>query len=230
MEITAREAARRMQERHRLSRDVARRVLASGLAGPGRRVPGAVLFDEETVEALLDRRMCERWLLDWYKPLIVRLGRERELTVTDEWSAQAAVAGSGWYVTWRVKQAMSDRPRKRLPLIATIGGFVAFGGDIVSVREDEGPFTRTRARAHPTSTFELEPPALWWGDLEDTWLPIRNGPTWSLWDERYTTPRLDPLRADPDRQIRDWEIADRTTSTWALRAAAARAARPPDPR
>jgi hypothetical protein len=222
MEITAREAARRLGERHRLSRDLARRVLTAGLAGPARRTPGALLYDEQALEALMDRPLCDRWDLDHWRPLIVRLGRERRFHADDSWEQTAAVTRTGWYLTGRVHSALRARPSGRLPLVATLGGFLVFAADIVAARLDDGPFTPTRTRPHPTSSFDLEPPDYWWGDLEGSWLPINNGPTWTLWGAPTSTPRIDSLRADVADQRRRLEIAEMTTSTWSRRAAAAR--------
>jgi hypothetical protein len=225
MEITAREAARRLEARHRLSRDLARRVLAAGLAGSGRRTTGALLFEEAAVAALLDRPMCERWLLDQWRPLILRLGRGRAFQVADGWEQQAATTRSGWYLTGRVHQALRTRPSGRHPVVATLGGFLVFGADLVGTRLDDGPFTPTRSRPHPSSTLDLEPPMYWWGDFEGSWLPINNGPTWTLWGAPTSTPRIDSLRANVADQRRRLEIAEMTTSTWARRAEAARADR-----
>lgn len=124
---------------------------------------------------------------------------------------------------------MRDRPGNRLPLIATIGGFVAFGGDIVDLRRDDGPFSKSKGRPGPHEHLRARTAGAVVGDVEDTWLPLKNGPTWTLWDERATAPRLDPLRADVDVQRRGWEAAETTRSTWARRAEAARAASRADP-
>ena len=233
MEITAREAARRIGERHLLSRDQARRVLAAGLAGPGRRTASALLFKEESVEALLARPMCDRDTLDELRPFIARLGRQRSLTLEQSWAQQAAVAGTGWRLPalTRVALRLPGQARHgRHPFIATLGGWVVLGAEITGWSID--PTQRAPRRSAPICSFDLTPPGRWYAAVAETWLPIENGAAWTLWGATTTTPsKLDSLSMDYHKQIQAAvlrALAEPPRSV--LRASAARATRPPDRR
>lgn len=207
MDITQREAARRLGERHRLSRDQARRVLAAGLAGEPRRIGAALLYDADALDRLMDRPMCERKVLDHWRPLIVRLGCGRVFRIADDWAQQATAVAGGWRLSSDVERAWLERPSRRLPLVAVLGGFVVFGADVVGTGAER---------------LELEQPGPCWGDVEGSWLPIKNGPAWTLWGAPPMAREIDWLRADIADQMRRLRHRDETTSTWARRAAAAR--------
>lgn len=229
MEITEREAARRLAERHLISRDQARRVLIAGLAGPARRYGRASLYQEDHVGALLDRPMCCTATLDAVRPFIVRIGRRRSFDVTLPWERQAEVVRCHWYVpriTIVTMAARSPLGPDRQPFVATLGGFVVFGGDVTGSTFDSGQVANLRSRNIPYRSFDLERPGAWYDDLRDTWLPLHNGAAWTLWGAATTTPsRLDSLRSDYDEQVAAAADAARTARPM-LRAAAARAARP----
>lgn len=232
MEINGREAARRIGERHLLSRDQARRVLASGLAGPARRTKGVVLYDADRVEALLARPMCAYETLDRIRPFIARLGRGRSLDLGATWAEQADVARRGWrlpLLTGVMLRRLGSLGPDRHPFVATLGGWVVLGAEITGWSVDDQPTPR---RSALRCSFHLEEPGDWYDALADTWLPLENGAAWTLWGAPTMTPsKFDSLDMDYERQIRAAVLqALLVPPRPDLRAWAARADRPPDRR
>jgi len=241
MMITTREAARRITAHHLLSDYQARRVLAAGLAGPGLRTRGAVLYDEAAVEALIRRPRCDETVLDRWRPFIARLGRRRAFDVAASWSEQVAQVAGGWYVPMLSDAYMRlFRPAgvDHQPFVAVIGGWVVLGAEITGSAFEDRPAASNRAR--PDRTFSLVPPGAWFEELRETWLPIDNGATWTLWGApTATSDGLDSLRSDYPLQAARKELraltrpaALRTAVTQGIcevHGSAAPAAAPPPP-
>ncbi|GAB7002785.1 hypothetical protein JCM18899A_02560 [Nocardioides sp. AN3] len=237
MEITGREAARRISERHLLSRRESQRVVSAGLVGPGRRLGSALLYDADAVDELVSRPMCATQVLDRWMPFVGRLCRWRRVDVCRTWQEQSETARGGWYLTtFTLMQARNGYTPGRCAFVGTIGGFAAFAADIVGVRQHHGPFSLTPGRPRPPCDFDLEPPGDWWDEMQASWIPMKNGATSCMWGQPTSSPLtlggrpIDWLRADALDRARQAEEAERTSSTWALRDAAARAGRPRDPR
>jgi hypothetical protein len=72
-------------------------------------------------------------------------------------------------------------------LVATLGAWTVFTADLMGL---DG------------ANLRLGPPRDWSADFEQTWLPIENGPTWTIWGAQVTTPpRADPLSARYQEQL-----------------------------
>jgi hypothetical protein len=150
-----------------LSREQARRVLSAGLAGTPQRTSSALLYDEQSVRELAQRPSTDQHLLRQLCPsglFLARLGRTRPIDVTAPWPEQAECAGRDWYLSpWTVvlirarMTRSAPMPAASFPFLGTVGGFVAFGGDITGFRADDSGLIR----------FLLNPPGPWFDTLRD---------------------------------------------------------------
>lgn len=225
MEVTTTEAVRHIWERHLVAQVEARRVLSAGLAGPGRRVGSSVRYDADALARLLDRPRCQETVLDDVRPLIARLGRDRDVHVDRGWDEVAEAVRGGWYLPRLMTlmlMAKSSLGPRRAPFVATIASWVVFGGEIVSARFEtqqvetqqletqqvgRPPDTRLPGnRSAPRRTFVIEPPGPWFDRIKDTWLPLERGPTLTLWGApTLTDDGADPLAADYQEQVERME-------------------------
>ncbi|MER7300320.1 hypothetical protein ABTX24_11740 [Nocardioides sp. NPDC127514] len=185
MWITTTEAVLRLADVHLLGEAQAKRVLRAGLAGPRHRVGSAYFYENERFEELLARPRCSDEVLDRWRPFIARIGRQRPLDLKATWEEQAAVVAGDWHLP--LLTAFQIAARKPLPLVATLGAWAVFTADLVGLKR---------------SDLRLEPPGDWAADFTNTWLPIENGPTWTMWGAPVTTaPRADPLSAHYQAQV-----------------------------
>ncbi|MBO0842861.1 MAG: hypothetical protein J2O46_06725 [Nocardioides sp.] len=233
MEISGREACRRLYEAHLVSRDQARRALAAGLAGAPRRTTGSLRYDADAVDALIARPRCSDDVLDRWRPFIARIGRDRSFEVDRPWAEQAEVLAGGWYIPVATDILLTDHSALaegeiRHPFVAVLAGWVVFGAEIVGRGPDpgfSGPVTRNRR--HGTTRFELAPPCAWFESLAGTWLPLEIGPAWTLWGAP-TRPlwSADSLRADFDAETAAEAERRRLASTAELRSVMQQGAAP----
>ena len=78
-------------------------------------------------------------------------------------------------------------PADRFPWWPRSGAWAVFTADLVGLDRAD---------------LRLEPPGDWAADFADTWLPIENGPTWTIWGAPVTTsPRADPLSVHYQAQV-----------------------------
>lgn len=185
MWISTRDAVARLARVHLLGENQAKRVLRAGLAGPRHRVGSAYFYENERFEELLARPRCTDDALDRWQPFIARVGRRRPLDLKATWDEQASVMARDWHLP--LLTAFQIRARKPMPFVATLGAWAIFTADLVGL---DG------------SDLRLEPPGDWSSEFARTWLPIENGPTWTIWGAPVTTPpRADPLSAYYPEQI-----------------------------
>ncbi|GGU30097.1 hypothetical protein [Nocardioides albus] len=185
MWISTSDAVARLAEVHLLGENQAKRVLRAGLAGPRHRVGSASFYEAERLDELLARPRCRDESLDRWQPFIVRIGRQRPIDLSAKWEVQTSVVASGWHLP--LLTAFQIDARKPLPLVATLGAWAVYTADLVGLDGTD---------------LRLEPPGDWSADFEHTWLPIENGPTWTIWGSPVTTPpRADPLSAYYPEQV-----------------------------
>jgi hypothetical protein len=191
MLVSAREAAE-MLGALRLSRQSARAVLAAGLAGPPLESRGALLYPRGRILELVRTPFPDRELLARLAGppgegiLVLRLGPASgfhvELPRVAQREIVSRVAGEpSVYLRLRLRLAI-----QRLgftPCVATIGGFVVYGGDVTAVQVG-GP-------TGPT-LLELAEPGGWYDDLKGRRFPTGPGSAFRLWRPR-SRPRADPL-------------------------------------
>ncbi|MEU0312140.1 hypothetical protein [Nocardioides sp. NPDC006273] len=204
MWITTTEAVLRLADLHLLGEAQAKRVLRAGLAGPRHRVGAAYFYENERFQELLARPRCSDEALDRWRPFIARVGRQRPLDLNATWEEQAAVMAAHWRLP--LLTAFQIAARKPLPLVATLGAWAVFVADLVGLDRAD---------------LRLEPPGIWAEDFTNTWLPIENGPAWTMWGAPVTTlPRADPLSAHYSQQLEADREARRLRSTARRRALA----------
>jgi hypothetical protein len=172
MLISAREACRILAGAG-VSRRCALQVLTAGLAGESLDAGSMTLYDRARVLDLAERRSV-RWIdLDEPCPAGFFVSR-RDFPVAAERPDQLAALSGGWGAVcpWNwVAMAYQVGRYGSFPFIATIGGFVVLGADIV----------KTAGLCELT----LERPGSWFDTVEDSWLPTGPGRPWKL--------RLGPL-------------------------------------
>jgi hypothetical protein len=185
MWISTTEAVARLADGHLLGENQAKRVLRAGLAGPRHRVGSAYFYENDRFEELLARPRCSDEALDRHAPFIARVGRQRPLDLEATWDEQAAVMAKGWRLP--LLTAFQISARRPMPLVATLGAWAVFTADLVGLNRAD---------------LRLEPAGDWAHDFAHTWLPIENGPTWTIWGAPVTTPpRADPLSVHYQAQV-----------------------------
>ena len=177
MKLTARAAAETISAAHNIGLRDAARVLTAGLAGPAIRQGSALLYDEQSLDRLLDRPECPVSELDRWRPLVVRVGRKQAFDVGASWNERARGVAGPWRLPLptsiylarlsSLRSSISGAPAgMRHPLIGVVAGWVAVGAEITGY--DEGRFL-------------LEPPGHWFDSFQDTWLPLPPRRSWILW-------------------------------------------------
>ena len=160
--------ARQLLTRDGVSHWSAERVLVSGIAGEPLRSGSAVLYDEARVAELAERPSVEWPGLEQHCPAGVFVSR-REFPVMAGRAEQLAALSRGWSAIspW-IWIAMSHRIRSHghFPFVATVGGLVVLGADIVEVRG--------------LSELVLAQPGPWFEAVSRHWLPTGRGRPWLL--------------------------------------------------
>jgi hypothetical protein len=163
-----------------LGRAATARVLAAGLAGEPFAAGGARLYDRAAVEALARRRRvdertplpraCDRGVL------VARVnpagGRE---------SVLARACGPYRLGVGRATVlAVLLGQQGRVPLVATVGGYVVAGADVVARSTDDAALPRT--------TLQTRPPGDWWDSFAGRRLPTGPGDPLLFWRCRLCPP------------------------------------------
>jgi hypothetical protein len=173
MYISARQA-RALLIREGVSAWSAQRVLASGLAGEPVRLAStnssrsSVLYEEDRVTELVQRPSMHWPELDQHCPAGYFVSR-RSFPATAPRADQLAALSGGWsgvcMWTWIVMSIQIDSCGY-LPFVATVGGLVVLGADIV--------------KARGLSELVLAPPGPWFDAVAGHWLPTGPGRPWVL--------------------------------------------------
>jgi len=153
MLVSAREAARILAEIG-LSREQSRRVLHAGLAGPGTRTSGSILYDASRVRALLDWPHVDEGELADTCPgevFVARFGPQRGLDLRRPRSDWLDAACCGWDLSMWTRVLLRHRARELggVPFVGTVAGFVAFGAEIVGFTLDREPNERQPVERRP---------------------------------------------------------------------------------
>jgi hypothetical protein len=174
--------ARQLLTRDGVSAWSAQRVLESGLVGEPIRSGSALLYDEARVTELAERPSTPWRELGQRCPEGVFVSR-RAFPATGSRAEQVAALSSGWSSVspWRLV-AMSHwiQGHGYFPFVATIGGLVVLGADIVQVRG--------------LSELTLAPPGSWFDVTAGHWLPTGPGRPWAL----YPGPPIAAGELSPD--------------------------------
>lgn len=154
-----------------LDREATRRVLRAGLAGPAQLVGGTHVFDGQRVSALAARQPVAT--AGAPTTFVARVSPRQGLDVTASFEDQVAAVRRGWPMS-RIgpivlRHAIElDGP---MPFVATVGGLVAMGADIVGVAFDSDRI----------AALDLRAPGPWFDLFRERRLPTGPGHPWLLW-------------------------------------------------
>jgi hypothetical protein len=160
--------ARQLLTRRGVSEWSARKVLESGLAGEPIRSGSAVLYDEARVTELAQRPSVQ-WPEFYARcPAGVFVSR-RDFDAAGSRTEQLATLSEGWSAVcpWAwVGMSLRLEMVGYFPFVATVGGLVVLGADIVETRG----FSR----------LVLAPPGDWFEAAAGHWMPTGRGRRWFL--------------------------------------------------
>jgi hypothetical protein len=167
MLISAREACG-LLTRDGVSRRAALRVLASGVAGEPVRTRSAVLYDQARVSELAARPSIQWGDAEEWSPAGLFVSR-RDVPATASREEQLAALSTGWdsVSPWEwVVAHLQLQQRGPMAFVATVGGLVLLGADIVEMKG--------------FSTLVLEDPGPWFDGVAGCWFPTGPGRPWVL--------------------------------------------------
>jgi hypothetical protein len=201
MKITGRQAGRILGGALGVDRESARRALLAGVAGPGERIGGLILYESAHLEQLVarinDAPGPDAMTLD---PICrggiftARVGPRREdasawrawagADMTAPMPEQLDAVRMWWQMSafTRVTLRVGIERDGYLPFLATVAGFVVVGADIVGLEPGRQEGTALRLRE----------PSSWFEPLRQTRLPVTQGGPWQLW-----SPEIAAVRALP---------------------------------
>jgi hypothetical protein len=175
MPISERAAAQAFR-RVGLSREQARLLLRTGVAGPGE--PGrTTTYDERRVQDLAERPCVDEGRLGQLCPWgvhVARLARTRSLDVSNPWVEQASELATQPQLPPMTAVTLGVRMRVSggLPCVVTVSGMVLFGAELTG-------WTTPDPATH---RFVLRPPGPWYDELDRRWFACGRGRHWFFWD------------------------------------------------
>jgi hypothetical protein len=130
-----------------LGREEVRRLLQAGLAGPGLRTPGAVLYDEERVRELATWPPVREAVIDELCPFglfVGRVARGRSIDLAADWTIRSTAVAGGWDLSIFDRVLLTSRIARfgPMPFLATLCGYVAMGAEVVDLEVEGGGRTR----------------------------------------------------------------------------------------
>jgi hypothetical protein len=167
MLMTAR-AASLLLGRLGLSRRHADAVLAAGLAGEPEVTSAALLYDRDAVDALLARPRVDDGVLATVGPPGLFVARR---------PGSVEAIASGWPMSpyTAVELVVGAQRRGFVPLVATLGGFVTLGAEILDVQPEPGS-----TNLRPSRRLTLRPAGEWFEAYRERRLPTGPGRPWAL--------------------------------------------------
>jgi hypothetical protein len=163
-----------------ISREQARLLLRTGVAGPGERLGRSTLYDESRVREVAARPPVDEHHLGRLCPVgvyVARLGRDRSFDISTSWDEQAGVLAPQPalpHLSAALVGVRRQRAGGRLPWVATVSGFVVFGGEAIG----------WHGAGEGSSRVELERPGPWYEAVAERWFAFGRGRHWCLWDPR----------------------------------------------
>ena len=184
MQISQREAAAVIGARG-ISREVARRLLVAGLAGPGSPIGRAITYRAEAVDQVA-RRLSAR-ALDLHGPaqdglVLLRVSPLRPTVVAALSADPLALMVGPWRMSVWSRVGFQDQFLRygTIPVVTTVSGFVVAGGEITKL--SAAPAVSTGAWEMPRCTFEVRPPSgTWFVPFADTVMTGKPGTQWQWW-------------------------------------------------
>lgn len=170
MLISTRDAARMLAPLG-INRAMVTRVLATGLAGEPVRAGRTSYWERASVEALREQETLDKPTLDdlfSWGPFVAR--RDIDLHLPAERRLDQLADGWGFSRGTRLWLRAGIFQRGTFPLVATTGGFITVGADIVDALPTEDRSTH----------LELRPPGPWFVDVAGKRLPTGPGRQWAI--------------------------------------------------
>jgi hypothetical protein len=200
MKITGREAGRALSALG-VDRESARRALLAGVAGPGERIGGLLLYDHARVEELVSRVGARPELDPGALDPICRRGvftarvgpRREEASPYRAWKGADMTAPTSeqldgvrlwWQLSTLTRVLLKSRVERDgyFPFLATVAGFVVVGADIVGLEP-----------GRPEGTaFCLREPSPWFDTFRVARLPVTQGGPWQFWSPQIAAARALP--------------------------------------
>ncbi len=180
-----------------ISREQARLLLHTGVAGPGERVGRSTLYDGSRVQEVAARPPVDEHRLMRMCPVgvyVARLARDRSLDSSATWDEQARAVAPQPPLPLMTAAVVGVRHRLtggRLPWVATVSGFVVFGGEA----------TGWRRAGDGSSVVDLERPGPWYRDVAERWFAFGRGRHWCLWDPWRVSTRGHDLAGSVARSL-----------------------------
>ncbi len=138
----------------------------------------STVYDESRVQEVAARPLVDEQRLREACPLgvfVARLARGRSLDTSAEWDEQARAVAAQPPLPPMTAAVIGVRHRLadgRLPWVATVSGFVVFGGEA----------TGWRRAGDGSNVVDLERPGPWYRDVAERWFAFGRGRHWCLWD------------------------------------------------
>ncbi len=184
--LTQRQMAERLHEALGVHPETARRLLVAGLLGGAHATSLAVFYPREALDVFVDRHRAQGPAPTPDRNLvIVRVGHGRVL-LGAQTQDHLDRLGQGWRMSagWRgLLRAVAERG-DRGGFLATLGGFVVAGADIVGAEwaGQEGLAPGDPAASHLLTRFDLVEAGTWYDDWRGRYLPTgRGGAALRVW-------------------------------------------------
>ncbi len=172
--LTQRAAAHVLHEDLGIHPETARRLLVAGLLGRPRAMELATFYRRDVIEAFVQQQRDRPPLPVPDRNLVfVRVGNGRvRLGATQQHQLDRLSVGWRMSPQWRALcRGMIELDRPPVGFLATMGGFVVAGADIVGAERAQGP----DSSSHLLTRFDLRPPGEWYDDWRGRLLPTRAG-------------------------------------------------------
>jgi len=169
-------AAAEILRRVGLSREQARLLLLTGVAGAGTQAR-TTTYDEARVRDLTQRPAVDQEELADLCPWgihVTRLSRRRAIDLSRPWAEQAAEVAAQPPLPLMTAALLGVRISVNggLPWVVTVSGLVVFGADTSGWdRREDG-----------SVVYDLEPPGTWFEALDRRWFAFGPGRHWFFWD------------------------------------------------
>ncbi|WP_067437509.1 hypothetical protein [Nocardioides jensenii] len=176
-----------------VTRASARRALLAGVAGPGLRLRGSLLYDERRVRALVRPHLQAPDLVESVQRpcFVARVGEgvlqtgngeaqtSEEVRRCEEQARRALEPG--WHMSWLTRMLLGLRVERRQPMafIGLVGGFLAIGAEVTAIHGSQRDHAGTAQAGMQQATLTLEAPGAWFEQFAGRHLPMSFRARWT---------------------------------------------------